>query len=530
MSLADDLIALALRVTAIEQRLGSPTPTPAPTPPAPTPVPPTPTPAPTPAPVLVYLPGTDDADGTWRTGSNVAVRWGGILWRIVGGSITRAGRETADVSLTANVIALGIEGQVLEHRSADGKRWRYTGTAHWQLVTAAPPATTPSAPSPVAYKPGTPPAKVRQWLLEPSDRGVAVPRDFVGMHLHRYPNLPAYERRAGLKATPRPTYGYGSRRTWDYAEATAWCAIAGTSGTARDWAMLDEMIEAEVAAGHSVMMTINGTPRDLSSNPTGPGKFGGWPGCNYAPRDAAGFDALRRYVADLLARYGSRIAYWDGNNEPDPDNPIPAKDNFWIGPRSPEHAEWHRQIRLGVPRGRGLLIGPSQVFWDLKPGQVHDYALSVLTARDTQGTRLIDHLDGYGWHYYSDPGRDPFAYWQAITAIKATLAAAGAPADFPIFDTEHGKLDDRPADPAAFAVKIQRECAIAAAAGLRGIYLYSGDGPNLDNPSAGGPMGPAVNRVNADLPGLTLREGAILTDGRVWLRGLRDGAVVDLAY
>ena len=494
-----------------------------------------PAPAPTPSPTL-----RDDPPLTWRIGPGATVRWGGRTWTILpSGQLAEAGRVTSLTVKTGGVVGVGITAAGdLQHESG-GRLWRYSGTANWidrgpsqPFVPAAPAAVPPASTPPASggYVAIDPPAKARQVIRSASDAAVTVPRDFVGMHLHRWPDLPAYERAAGRRPTPTPTYRYGARRTWDYAEATAWCAIAGRSGTERNWSMLDEMIAAETSEGRSIMMTINGTPQALSSNPNGPGKYGGWPGSNYAPKDGAAFEALRRFVAELLARYGSKIAYWDGNNEPDPDNPIPAKDNFWIGSRAPQHAEWFRMQRLAIPRGRGMLIGPSQVFWSLRPGQVHDYALSVLTARDLVGTRLIDHLDGYGWHYYSDPNADPIDYWHAITAIRATLAAAGAPPDFPIFDTEHGKIDDRTADPNSFARRIQRDCAIAAGAGLRGIYLYSGDGPNLDNPSAGGPMGPAIDRVHADLPGLTIRQAAILADGTVWLRGMRDGKVAEVRY
>ena len=493
------------------------------------------TPAPTPAPL------SDDPDGTWRTGEgSAAVRWKGAAWRIgAGGTILRDDKIAEDTKLTADAVGLGILSGVLVHETADGRRWAYTGFADWRLLsTPVPEPEPPPAPPPSgSYQPGTPQTGVRQWIRRATDPAALVPADFVGMHLHNYPSMAQYKLDKGGKPTPKPTYGYGARRLWDYSEASAWRAIDvgyndSETTERRSWAVLDEVIDTEIRDGHSVMLTINGTPTRLSSQPTGPGKYPAWPGSNYSPKDAAAFDKLRKYIADLVARYGSKIRYIDSNNEPDPDNPIPNKDNFWVGSR-PQHAEWHRQIRLGVPRGPGapLVIGPSQVFWsDLAADQPQDYGLSVLVARDTQGVRLVDHLDGYGFHYYVEPDADPIAYWQAIRCMRSTVRAAGKGDDFPIFDTEHGKLDKHSADPVRFARRIQRDCAIAAGAGLAGIYLYSGDGPNLDNPSAGGPMGPAISQVQVDLPGLEVREAAILADGRVWLRGLRAGVIAEVSY
>ncbi len=388
------------------------------------------------------------------------------------------------------------------------------------------------------YKAGTPPGTVRQWVLKADQSPAMVPADFVGMHLHRWPNIAQWEIEYGGEPSPTPPFPYGSRRLWNYADATSWCAVdvgymQSEDTEARDWTLVDEVIDTEANAGRTLMMTINGTPKMLSSHPERPGAYPGWPGHQYAPKDAASFDKLRKYVADLVERYGSKLTYIDTNNEPDPENPIPEEKNYWVGTKQ-EHAEWHRMQRLAVPRADGApkLIGPSMVVWDWKKETAHPYSLSVLTAEDTKGTRLIDHLDGYGFHYYTRPTADPIEYWEALTAMKATLKAAGKE-NMPMYDTEHGALDGtnwNDESRQAQAIQVLRHSVIAAGMGVKMIAWYSGDGNNLGQPSNGNAVSEALTTVYNDLTGLAVREAAVLQDGRCWIRGLKNGEVVEFIY
>lgn len=232
-------------------------------------------------------------------------------------------------------------------------------------------------------------------------------------------------------------------------------------------------------------------------------------------------------------RYGNKLSYIDTNNEPDPENPIPEEKNYWVGTKE-QHAEWHRMQRMAVPRGNNapLLIGPSMVVWDWEQDKAHEYSLSVLTAKDSEGTRLIDHLDAYGFHYYSRPSTDPIEYWQTLTAIKATLNAAGKE-DMAIYDTEHGGLDGIQWDDKTreqLAMQILRHSIIAAGMGVKMVAWYSGDGNNLGQPSNGGPVSDALTKVYNDLTGLEVYEAAIIDDGRYWIRGIKNGKVAEFIY
>lgn len=388
------------------------------------------------------------------------------------------------------------------------------------------------------YTPGTPPGTVRQWILQSDTTPLVVPPDFVGMHLHRWPNIAAWELDYGGKISPKPPFPYGARRLWDYAEATAWTSVdigyrSTDSTEVRNWELLDEVMDVEATANRKIMITINGTPTALSSNPTAPGKFPAWKGHQYAPKDAAAYAKLQKYVADLVGRYGSKLSYIDTNNEPDPENPIPEEDNFWVGTKQ-EHAQWHRMQRLAVPRGPNapLLVGPSIVVWDWEQDKSHAYTLSVITAADFEGTKLIDHLDAFSFHYYARPTTDPFHYWQAITAVKATLAAAGKPG-FPIYDTEHGSVDGTNWNNESRqqqATQLLRHAVIAAASGIKMVAWYSGDGNNLGQPSDGGPVSDALTTVYNDLTDLEVHEAAILEDGRCWIRGIKNEQVEEFIY
>lgn len=388
------------------------------------------------------------------------------------------------------------------------------------------------------YAPGTPPGTIRQWIRKADASPVEVPADFVGMHLHRWPNIAEWEIEYGGEPSPTPPFPYGARRLWNYADATAWCAVdvgymQSETNEARNWTLLDEVMNKEATAGRTLMMTINGTPKMLSGHPERPGAYPGWPGHQYAPKDAASYDKLRKYVADLVARYENKLTYIDTNNEPDPENPIPEEKNYWVGTKQ-EHAEWHRVQRLAVPRAEGApkLIGPSMVVWDWQKETVHPYSLSVLEAKDTKGTRLIDHLDGYGFHYYTRPTADPIEYWEALTAMQTTLKAAGKK-DMPMYDTEHGALDGtnwNDESRQAQATQVLRHSVVAAGMGVKMIAWYSGDGNNLGQPSNGGAVSDALTKVYNDLTGLKVYEAAMLDDGRCWIRGMKDGQVAEFVY
>lgn len=90
---------------------------------APTPAPvPVPTPAPVPAPV--------DPPGS--------VRWQGSLWTIVGGKIQRDGAVVPETELTANVVAIYLQGDVLTQKNAAGDEYQFTGKPHWKFLPPGP--------------------------------------------------------------------------------------------------------------------------------------------------------------------------------------------------------------------------------------------------------------------------------------------------------------------------------------------------------------------------------------------------------
>lgn len=91
-----------------------------------------PAPAPGPAAVEPAPAEPDSPDGT-RIGAGQSLRWQGGVWTIVGGRVQRDGQSTADVALTAGVEWLAVNGDTLEHGTAAGEVWRYTGAPDWAL-------------------------------------------------------------------------------------------------------------------------------------------------------------------------------------------------------------------------------------------------------------------------------------------------------------------------------------------------------------------------------------------------------------
>ena len=61
-----------------------------------------------------------------------SVAWRGATWSIAGGRILRDGISTPDVSLTAGVTRIWVDGDTLLHQTVDGDIWAYTGRADWE--------------------------------------------------------------------------------------------------------------------------------------------------------------------------------------------------------------------------------------------------------------------------------------------------------------------------------------------------------------------------------------------------------------
>src|SRR5690606_22873015 len=97
-------------------------------------------------------------------------------------------------------------------------------------------------------------------MLPPRDRTlleggpVQVPRDYVGIHFHRWPR----RWRMGDVDSPAPTYRYGAVRSLNY-DGVAWRDLQLAPG-AYDFKRLDEWVDTHAARGHTMMFTLYGTP------------------------------------------------------------------------------------------------------------------------------------------------------------------------------------------------------------------------------------------------------------------------------
>src|SRR5690606_13350927 len=96
-------------------------------------------------------------------------------------------------------------------------------------------------------------------MLPPRDRTlleggpVQVPRDYVGIHFHRWPR----RWRMGDVDSPAPTYRYGAVRSLNY-DGVAWRDLQLAPG-AYDFKRLDEWVDTHAARGHTMMFTLYGT-------------------------------------------------------------------------------------------------------------------------------------------------------------------------------------------------------------------------------------------------------------------------------
>ena len=215
---------------------------------------------------------------------------------------------------------------------------------------------------------------------------IEIPPNFLGMHLHRWPE--------GAPLSPAPSYGYGAVRSHDYSGKGAgicWGAIHMADGVF-DWSAMDAWVAAHRAAGKTLIYTVYGTPAWLALSSTQKDAYGRT-GAGSPPRS---LEALTEFIETLVRRYnrpGSRsIGFIEIWNEPHfAHNPA----NFWWG-SARELAAMGRVIYRAAKRADPLICVLSPGFDDNLTGAMSFSSLTLSAARNSSLYQYLSASDGVG--------------------------------------------------------------------------------------------------------------------------------------
>ena len=378
-----------------------------------------------------------------------------------------------------------------------------TGTGASAVAgTGAAPSQSPATLVP----PPDPPAAVAVEIT--AGAAVAVPADFVGLHINRWPS--------GDPVSAPPAYGYGTVRSLNYDPAGAggvsWYDVNPARGVYQ-WTRLDQWVQAHHAAGKRLVYTVYGTPAWASTRPGTPDPYG-MPGGDSRPADLAD---LRAFVAALVARYNGdgtrRLQHVEIWNEPD----LSGLSYWRDGPE--DLAALARAVyQAAKAADPGIVVlGPAWVDFAAERS-ASNKVRRFMAASDGAGGTGGQWMDAFAWHHYDY--RFDIADLVAHQAwVRELLALAGRPG-LPSYLTEIGGWQWRADSPtvADQARQIQRWLMVAAAGGQRVAALYMHEVlAHLGDPSTRPAIADAIQAAGQQLAGRTITRGALLADGRIWL-------------
>ena len=348
---------------------------------------------------------------------------------------------------------------------------------------------------------------------------LTVPRDFVGMHAHRWPVDSAA---AHPSPSAAPSYGFGSARSHDH-EGTSWNQIH-LAPNHFVWDSLDRWVAAHTAQKRTLIYTLYGTPA-WAAERTDKADLYGHPGGAAPPRDPA---ALAAFLRALTLRYNGngrrRIHFVETWNEPHFEG---ESRDFWWG---------SAEQMVGVARTVSLSaksVDPGVRV--LSPGFVGDLSGALLlrlpalaaarrssmyqflTASDGHGGVGSRWCDGIAFHTYNAPleGKN-IACVDDLLRVGKMLGMMGIA--LPLYNTECGFIAPHPfraMSPAQQAVHLKRFAALQAAMGVQGLYFYSHDDDFVGNPAAHPQVASAIDDLQRSLAGATLHQVAVDSNGAV---------------
>ncbi|MEZ5730160.1 MAG: hypothetical protein R3E48_20600 [Burkholderiaceae bacterium] len=349
-------------------------------------------------------------------------------------------------------------------------------------------------------------------MLPPRDREivsggkVVVPKDFIGIHMHRWP----YQWRAEDMVSPKPTYRYGTVRSLNY-DGVAWRDIH-IDRNEYDFAHLDKWVRFHHEAGKTVMFCFYGTPTRFSTRPEQKDPYH-YPGGDSRPKD---MEVVNEFITAMVKRYNGdgtrRIQYIDVWNEPDFHG-----GRYWRD-TSADLAELCRRVyqsAKAVDPGIRVLSPP---FNDLFEGpKVFKKIVDWAEASDGAGGKGAKWADGMAFHYYHYWDENPVELLDVIEGMRMTRTAIGRE-DLDLYLTEIGEnkswTDLFPSQDAKIKL-IKRWLLVGASAGLKMMGLYSHELQHLGSPAYNPRISQAIDEMYQLLSGATITDATLFKDGHV---------------
>lgn len=321
------------------------------------------------------------------------------------------------------------------------------------------------------------------------DNTVSVPRDYVGLTTHQWPEPYPW----GSGASPAPAFAYGAIRLHDY----WWWASIETADGVFDWSRVDRWIEAN--KGKTCVLTIYGTPPFHATNGQHKPKGYNFPAGNSIPS----YPALARFAVELAKRAQGKcepvIETWNEIST--------AADGPHHFFSSPDPVVWCRMTKVVFDAVKAYdpsirVLAPSQVDWS---GLVTKYA----QACNTLGVKP----DGFPYHFY---GIRSDSVAKKIDEIRAALDAAGWQ-DVPLYNSEFGYLDGK----APSADEMKAILTIAAMKGMKMMVAFSYDNPHekhlFGDLSNNKEMQDALEWAHKNVAGRTITKAVIERKGAIRL-------------
>ncbi len=345
---------------------------------------------------------------------------------------------------------------------------------------------------------------------------VKVPRDFVGMHAHRWP--------AGTPASAPPSYHFGAARSHDH-DGVSWNQIHKGPGS-YSWEALDRWVAVHNDARRTLIYTLYGTPAWLAERVDTQDLYGR-PGGAAAPRNLA---PLAEFIGALLRRYNvdahRRIHFIETWNEPHFSGD--TKDFWWgtaeqlVGVGRTVYLAAKAvdpRVRLLSPGFAGDLTGALSLRLPMLASAKRSSLYQYLVASDGHGGSGSKWCDGIAFHTYNSPLQGENAgYLLGVAKLQKMLSLMRI--TLPLYNTECGFIAPHPfrdLSPEEQGLQLKRLGAVQAALGVQGLYFYSHDDDFVGNPSKHPEIARAIDELHSSIAGATLHQVTFRPDGAIYV-------------
>ena len=361
---------------------------------------------------------------------------------------------------------------------------------------------------------------------------IAVPPNFLGMHIHFWPG----------GASTAPTYGYGTTRSIDYGPASGfgiqWRYIEPSANGVYTWTNMDQWVAAHQALGHDIIYTLYGTPTgyaEFATTADGYGYLGG------ASPPTSNTNAAN-FITALFTRYNTSgggysgaapgtIKYLEVWNEPTFGSSgaalTPSSSTAWWGTNA-QLASLGKAIAAAAKAVDSTVkfIGPANFLNDSNPYNTQSSFYLALIGNDGASSNLAAHLDAVSWHGYTSFIYQDNNYSQLDVGVmdytcSILCAAAGLSSSFPRMMSEIGYATT-PAAPALtnktptqMTTWIQRTALAYAMLGYQKCCFYSHDDVLVGEPMTSPIISTGLGFLNAMLCGKTLTSVQLLSSGQM---------------